>query len=251
MNYGMSVSASGTLAALHRLDTLSNNLANAETPGFQAEFALAMQRPAPSAAADAPDLGPNALLARLGGGLFTAPNRVDVRPGPMERTEDPFHVALEGNGWLRVEGAAGSTEYTRDGRLLVDAEGRLVHAASGQPLLDDGGSIITMDPNTTPVIQTDGTILENEIPVAKLGGDVLPSDGLQKIGGGLVRLVQGQASAATSRIHQGMLEGSSVNPIRAMTDLIETNRAAQANLELLRMHDTTLDLAWNTLARPV
>ena len=55
MNYGMSVSASGTLAALHRLDTLSNNLANAETPGFQADFALAMQRPAPSAAADAPD----------------------------------------------------------------------------------------------------------------------------------------------------------------------------------------------------
>ena len=48
MNYGMSVSASGTLAALHRLDTLSNNLANAETPGFQADFALAMQRPAPS-----------------------------------------------------------------------------------------------------------------------------------------------------------------------------------------------------------
>ncbi|MED5322581.1 MAG: flagellar basal body protein, partial [Planctomycetota bacterium] len=43
----MSVSASGTLAALHRLDTLSNNLANAETPGFQADFALAMQRPAP------------------------------------------------------------------------------------------------------------------------------------------------------------------------------------------------------------
>ena len=251
MNYGMSVSASGTLAALHRLDTLSNNLANAETPGFQADFALAMQRQAPSAAADAPDLGPNALLARLGGGLFTAPNRVDVRPGPMERTEDPFHIALEGNGWLRVEGETGLTEYTRDGRLLVDAEGRLVHAASGQPMLDDGGAIITMDPNATPVIQTDGTILENGLPVAKLGMDLLPAEGLQKTGGGLVRLVQGQASAATSRIHQGMLEGSSVNPIRAMTDLIETNRAAQANLELLRMHDTTLDLAWNTLARPV
>ena len=118
-------------------------------------------------------------------------------------------------------------------------------------MLDDGGAIITMAPNTTPVIQTDGTILENGLPVAKLGVDLLPAEGLQKIGGGLVRLVQGQASAATSRIHQGMLEGSSVNPIRAMTDLIETNRAAQANLELLRMHDTTLDLAWNTLARPV
>ena len=184
MNYGMSVSASGTLAALHRLDTLSNNLANAETPGFQADFALAMQRQAPSAAADAPDLGPNALLARLGGGLFTAPSRVDVRPGPMERTEDPFHIALEGNGWLRVEGDTGLTEYTRDGRLLVDAEGRLVHAASGQPMLDDGGAIITMDPNATPVIQTDGTILENGLPVAKLGMDLLPAEGLQKIGGG-------------------------------------------------------------------
>ena len=118
-------------------------------------------------------------------------------------------------------------------------------------MLDDGGAIITMNPNATPVIQTDGTILENGLPVAKLGMDLLPAEGLQKIGGGLVRLVEGQASAATSRVHQGMLEGSSVNPIRAMTDLIETNRAAQANLELLRMHDTTLDLAWNTLARPV
>ncbi|MAV55904.1 MAG: hypothetical protein CMJ28_08135 [Phycisphaerae bacterium] len=251
MNYGMSVSASGTLAALHRMDTLSNNLANADTPGFQADFTLAMQRQAPSAAADAPDLGPNALLARLGGGLFTAPNRVDVRPGPMERTEDPFHIAIEGDGWLRVESETGSVQHTRDGRLLVDAEGRLVHAVSGRPMLDDSGAIITMDPNTTPVIRVDGSILENGLPVAKLGLDLLPAEGIRKMGGGLVRLVDGQTRPATSRIHQGMLEGSSVNPIRAMTDLIETNRAAQANLELLRMHDKTLDLAWNTLARPV
>ena len=89
MNYGMSVSASGTLAALHRLDTLSNNLANAETPGFQADFALAMQRPAPSAAADAPDLGPNALLARLGGGSSRPQTGLMFAPVPWNEPKTP------------------------------------------------------------------------------------------------------------------------------------------------------------------
>ena len=140
---------------------LSNNLANAETPGFQADFALAMQRQAPAAAADAPDLGPNALLARLGGGLFTPPTGLMSAPDPWNAPKTPSTLPwkqrlaprrrrdrLDGihPGWPAVGGCR---------RTLVRGQRTTTRRWY---------AIITMDPNATPVIQTDGTILEMVCP---------------------------------------------------------------------------------------
>src|SRR3954471_19604613 len=113
---------------------LANNLANADTPGFQAQrpvFARFLQDPAGARA-----------TSSQGQDIAYSIDRATWRQtaaGPLSTTGNPLDVALRGEGYFAVENAAGEERFTRAGRFTLSQEGRLVDA-EGNAVLDTRGS---------------------------------------------------------------------------------------------------------------
>ena len=135
---GIYISMCGAVARAEQLDSIADNLANAQTPGFKAS------RPAFEtfmAASGAPDKQYTAAVA----------TSFDLRPGPASRTGNPLDVLPDDGAFLAVQQQDGSTAYTRDGRLTLDAERRLVSGA-GRLVLTPTGQPITVPPDLVPVV---------------------------------------------------------------------------------------------------
>jgi flagellar basal-body rod protein FlgF len=90
----------------------------------------------------------------------------DFTQGAMTKTGGDFDLAIEGKGFFKVQ-TAGGERYTRDGRFTTNPEGQLVTQA-GNPVLDDGGGPLTIDPRLGPVnIGQDGTVSQGAVPSAR------------------------------------------------------------------------------------
>ena len=222
------------------LDIVANNIANADTAGFKAEQLLL-----------GTEVGERARNAFVRPGVsFVLDHGVgrDFSQGALEQTGRTLDFAIEGDGaFFRVQEGDGEA-YTRDGAFTLDPEGRLTTQA-GNAVLGDGGEII-LDPTLgEPQVGPDGTITQNGDPVGRLSVVRFGALGaLEKGGDGLYR----NASNATpdeandARIRQGMLEGSNVNPILEITNLIEIQRAYES---ISRMIENTNDLSRRSVER--
>ena len=218
----------GANAAQHRQQLLSNNLANASTPGFRAELATFRAVPVRG---DGSSTRVFALEATAG--------HSDA-PGPMTNTGRNLDVAVRSNSYLSVQALDGTEAYTRAGALEVNPEGTLVNA-QGLPMLSDGGPI-TVPPNAQVDIGEDGTV------TARVAGQ--PSQGLGKLKlvspdadnrlkrgeDGLFRGLQGDPlpADARARVQSGALEGSNVNPIEAMVGMIAVARQFEVQMRMLQ-----------------
>jgi flagellar basal-body rod protein FlgF len=229
--------ALGRQTALQRqMTVIANNLANATTTGYRAEHA----RFAP-------------LLERSGTGERIAFARDvalmrDPSPGPVGPTGNPLDVALDGPGYLAFSTAAG-TRYGRAGRLEVDASGRLVNT-QGDALLDEGGNPITLPgDDRTITIGGDGTITGRAGVLARIGIlGFAHEEALERVGGGLYASAEAPAPAEGSRLVQGALEGSNVQPVLELTAMLETQRAFEGAQRLL---ETQHELERQTIERTV
>lgn len=257
MNYGMHLSATGALVNLHKMDVLANNLANVGTIGFKPDSVTTMQRN-PARVEDHLGWMPsNALLERLGGGVFSGRNRVSFEQGPLETTGSPTDLAVEGSGFFVVRDDGDSTgdryRLTRDGRFSLDRNGRLVSTTTGLPVMDASNQPIVLSDGAPVQIGTDGTIRQHDAVVARLQFvDVPDTSRLSKIGRSLfaapVDALDGKHSG-TGQIRQGMLEQSAVDPISALMAETDASRSAEANLTMIRSHDHLMDRAINVLGR--
>ena len=209
-----------------QLDVAANNLANVDTAGFKVEHLSVMDDPiaAPGVSAG---LGSDPIQYVLDQGATR-----DFSQGALEQTGATFDVAIEGAGFFSVQTAAG-VRYTRDGRFTTDATNQIVDG-SGEPVLDAGGSPITVDPTLgTPMIGRDGSVSQ----AAKNGG-------VSKIGRiGVTRFADkaalsksganqfaddgtaGATPATNAVVRQGYVEKSNVNPVAEVTSLIDITRA--------------------------
>jgi flagellar basal-body rod protein FlgF len=202
-----------------QLSVLANNIANANTAGFKVEEVTQGTQ----LGARARDEGvPGAVKFVLDTGLAR-----NFSQGAITKTGAPLDVAISGKGFFRISTPQGE-RYTRDGRFSVDAQNRLV-TALGDPVLDDGGGEIVLDPQQpSPTISLDGVISQGNQRVGKLGVVDFPSASvLSKQGDNLyVNTSNAQpAPAANAQVHQGTLEGSNVNPIMEVSNLIQISRA--------------------------
>jgi flagellar basal body rod protein FlgG len=252
------IGASGIIAAMHRQDVAANNLANIQTVGFKPDSSFTIPREAARQEDGLLNLPSNALLERLGSGVLLAPNRINFAQGTLVRSRNPFDVAIEGSGFLTVAGAGskpGTTEtrLTRDGRLTLDANGKLVTVTQGQPVLDEAGQPITLNPGHEFTIESDGTISQGGAAVAKLGFVDVPSRGaLKKVGDGQYALPGSSAAvktSATGRIVQYATEESGADPIRAMMDVQEASDLVGTTAKIMQLHDDLMNKAVNTLGR--
>ncbi|HRJ49715.1 MAG: flagellar hook basal-body protein [Phycisphaeraceae bacterium] len=257
MNYGLNISASGALTAMHRQDVLANNLANLNTIAFKPETPMVRHRPAVREEDGVWHLPSNRLLERLGAGPLMAPSVTRHEQGSIETTSNPLDVAINGDGYLVVRSeTSGSTDrlrLTRDGRLTLDGRGRLVMATTGMPVLDVQNRPIEVPPGGEVVIGSDGVIRRDGAEVATINlVTIADRSRLRKTGNNLFtapsETING-AERSSGSIVQFSRERSAVDEIRALLDVQDAGRAASANLAMIGYQDKMTERAITQLGR--
>ncbi len=257
MNYGLYLSSSGMLTAMHRQDVVANNLSNASTVGFKRDLTSFYHRQAAAQEGMEMEAG-KAMLDRLGAGAMVMPTRTDVSQGPLTHTADPFHFAIEGQGFFPVsvnDGQSESPSLTRDGRFGINKDGFLVTMTGGHKVLDASDLPIKLDMklggfevDVTGRITQNGVATGQRIQLRNLPAGVQP----RHIGHGLFEVTAFTAqnwSSADGRILQNKVEESNVDPVRATLQMIEATRSITSNATMLRHHDLLMDRAANVLGR--
>ncbi len=243
MDYGLYLSAAGAKAQMGRLSVISNNLANARTTGFKRDLAImqARRNAAHSSARLAMYCTPT--LRNQGGGVNAGGGGIDLTQGALENTANATDVALSGKGFFTVMGDQGERLLTRDGRFLLDQDGKLVTAVGNRPVLDSEGVPITLTAGLPVVIGTDGQISQGDAETGiKLGVvDVADTRELLKIGGNVIRaLGQVTEAPADTQVMQKKLESSSVDEMAEIVNMMDGQRAFEANARMLSFQDQTL-----------
>ena len=222
------------------LDIVANNIANADTTGFKVEQLLVGE-----------EIGARARNDNVRPGVsFVLDNGVgrNFGQGPLRQTSRPLDFAIEGEGtFFKLKDGSGEA-YTRDGAFTLDPEGRLT-TQGGVPVLGDGGEIMLNPALGEIAVAADGTISQNGRPAGKLS--VVRFDALgaiEKSGDGLYRNASNAVAvdATDAQIRQGMLEGSNVNSILEITNLIEVSRAYET---ITRMIEQTTELSKRAVER--
>jgi flagellar basal-body rod protein FlgF len=214
MTSSVYIALSGQVALERRLNTIANNVANMNTPGFRAEevrFETFMARAAGEE-----------IAFSSGGEAYTS-----RRAGPVSPTGNPLDVAVEGDAWLAFASPAGIVN-TRDGRLQM-TEGGELRTATGYPILDPGGSPIVLDPAAGEVtIATDGAISQGGRQVGGLGLFLIPETSkltrFESSGVIPSEPAQPVEDTTANSVRQGFIEGANVNPIMEMSKLIMLSR---------------------------
>jgi flagellar basal body rod protein FlgG len=255
MLYGLYLSAQGAQNQNLRLQTISNNVANADTTGFKRDLAV-FQDHLPFDLEQGNPSNPPGNLNRSTGGTTIARTHTDFTNGPLIKTDGTYDVALTGPGFLQEK--QGSEMFlTRNGQLSVNDLGEIVTQDQGLPVLSTQGASIVVPQGASRVnISPDGIVFAanpagEQIPLGQLEV-VQPAalDDLQKMGGSLYR-AEGPVVPvlANVQIRQGYLEASGVNPISETVQLIEASRSFETNINMIRFQDESLSRLLQSMTR--
>lgn len=226
---GMSSAASALQMLERRQAVLSNNLANASTRGFKAETAFARIMDDAMAVTD---------------------TAIDLGQGNLTETHNPLDLAVEGDGFFVTQTPSGE-RFVRNGSFHLNAESQLVDER-GNPVLGDEGPIAF----PTGVVEVDetGLIKVNGKPVQSLRLERVP-DGTQLEHEGGTQFIPPAGRTAIPpnerRVRQGFVEESNVNPMLAMTAMLEVLHRYGAAQKTLTTIDSVRGIAVTDLAKPV
>lgn len=249
MNSGLYAALTGNINAMKRLDVVSNNLANANTAGFKKDKLSFEAVLYDTGRANSLQGGGGTTPVFSGETFFT-----DFSQGSIQQTGNPLDVALEGNGFFEVNGPQGIA-YTRQGNFKLDGNGRLV-TSEGYPVSPE----ITIPANATQVaVGNDGTVsvyMPGENAPTTVGTlrvvDFPKPYALQKTGSALFVPADPQVTPepmANIKVIQGALEGSNVNAISEMVQIIEASRYFEACTKVIRSFDDMAGKAANDLGK--
>ncbi len=222
--------ASGANHILHQQATVSNNLANVNTPGFRASI---------DAFRSVPIQG-EGLPTRT----FVVDSTVaaDFTPGIMQQTGRALDVALDGKGWIAVQDAEGNEAYTRNGSLQMSPNG-VLQTRGGLTVLGDAGPL-SIPPDTEVSIAKDGTL--STVPTTNQKNEVItvgrlkltnpPEEQMVRGEDGLFRMRDSNPAEADANVTLvgGSLEGSNVNTVEAMVSMISLARQFDTHMKLLQ-----------------
>ncbi|MGH9621005.1 MAG: flagellar basal-body rod protein FlgG [Bryobacteraceae bacterium] len=244
--------ASGMSAQEINLDNIANNLANANTAGYKmrrAEFQdlIYQSMIQPGTAAGQQTTVPAGL--QLGLGVRAAGNEIIFSQGTLSQTQNPLDVAIQGKGFFQILQPSGSIAYTRSGQFQLDQNGNLV-TANGDLVQPQ----ITIPSNAQAVtIASDGTVsytLPGQSAAQRAGQLQLAlfqnPAGLNSIGNSLYMPTDAsgnpQVAAPGSReglgtLMQGYVEQSNVDVVEEFVNLIQSQRAYEANSKVVKAAD--------------
>jgi flagellar basal-body rod protein FlgF len=230
MDRSLYVAMSGAKQILLAQASNANNLANANTPGFRADFEQLRSMP----------VFGNGYPSRVY--AMTERPGVDLSTGSLQTTGRDLDVAINGDGWLAVQAKDGSEAYTRAGDLHITPAGQLV-TGSGLPVLGNAGPI-AIPPAQKVEIGSDGTISiipqgANATALAILDRIKLvkpEKSQLEKGEDGLMRIKGGTPVEATNEVQlvTGSLEGSNVSTVEEMVQMIELAREFEYQIKMMK-----------------
>jgi len=243
MNSGMYSALSGNIAAMKRMDIISNNLANVNTPGFKKDKMLFESMLAGNTN---PPVFPQGTTADP---ILQKDNvYIDYAQGSVAKTGNPFDLAIDGDGFFTVSTPDGQA-YTRQGNFHLTADGTLV-TADGFPVMGQGGAIKIQGGNVE--IDAKGEVSVDGTPSGTISIVDFPKPyNLTKSAGALFTPSNPQDApqAAKAGIRQGHLEGSNVEAITEMVQMIETNRYFDACQRVIKGYDDMAAKATTELGR--
>ncbi|TAN64728.1 MAG: flagellar basal-body rod protein FlgF [Methylobacter sp.] len=234
MDRSLYIAMSGAKQTLIAQTVNANNMANTQTTGFKSDLEQFRSRPLTGAGY------PTRVYA-----MNEKPG-LDLTPGAIQTTGADLDVAINGEGYLAVQGADGKEAYTRAGDLRVTPEGLLQTGAGLQVLGQDGP--ITIQPAEKMTIGRDGTIsiiplgagnATTQVEVGRIKLVKLDAGNLEKLNDGLLHAKDGKPVAANADVSlaQGVLEGSNVNAISAMVEMIELARNFELQTKVMKSVD--------------
>ena len=254
MNQSLWIAKTGLDAQQTKMAVISNNLANASTSGYKRSRAvfedlLYQNQRQVGAQSTQSTLFPTGLM--VGTGVRTVATEKLFTQGAMSQSQNPLDVAIDGRGFLEILRPDGTMAYTRDGQLQINNLGQLVTSSgfSLQPPIQ-----IPVEAQSL-TIGIDGTIsvrLPGQAATTQLGNiqlvDFINPAGLQPIGSNLY--IESTASGTPlpgipgvnglGSITQGYVEGSNVNVVEELVNMIETQRAYEMNSKAISTSDQML-----------
>lgn len=261
MSSALWIAKTGLEAQQTRMATISNNLANASTNGFKRDRAvfadLIYQNVVQVGAQSSEDtIMPSGL--NLGTGVRTVATEKLFTQGNIVQTGNSLDVAIQGRGFLQILMPDGSVAYTRDGTLQSDASGQIVtsmgYAMDPGVTIPDNALSITIGSDGTVSVLTQGAAAPTQVGNIQLADFINPS-GLQAVGNNLYLESGASGSPQTGTpgltglgtLIQGSLEGSNVNPVEELVNMIETQRTYEMNSKAISTVDQMLQYATNNM----
>lgn len=251
--------ASGMIGQQANIDTISNNLANVNTSGFKkvrADFEDLLYQTLRIAGTPATEDTVTPVGIQMGHGVKVAATQRMFTQGALQNTDNVYDLAIQGEGFFRIQMYDGTDAYTRDGAFKVDSDGRLV-TSNGYWVLPDIIMPENFLPQTINITKTGVVTVkvpnqDDPEPVGQIELYRFPNPvGLTAVGENLFKVTQASGEAIPGRpgfegmgqtIHK-FLEMSNVSVVREMVDLIVAQRAYEFNSRTIQTSDNMLGTA--------
>lgn len=253
---GLYTAYTGMVNQQKRLDTITNNLANASTTGYKREGAtskafseyLTVKVNDRTVGYITQPIGTMSLGVKIG------ENYTDYHQGSYKSTENTYDLAIEGDGFFSIsftnKNGEQSIKYTRDGEFTIDVEGAL-RTKDGDYVQGEGGDIyiptdaLDVAITTTGEIYADGEYVDTVSIV-----DFEDYNYLEKYGENMYDTVDGAVQTeSTALIHQGYLEMSNINAVSEMVEMITISRAYETNQKAIQTADEMIEKAVTEVGR--
>lgn len=250
---GLYTAYTGMSVQMQKMDVISNNLANANTTGYkQDDVVLSAFKEVLAVKINDYDAPNNQTIGKMSLGVKLDNIYTNFEQGALTPTEDPYTLALEGDGYftvgkLNTDGTF--TEYfTRDGSFSLNQNNEMV-TKDGYYFLSDEGPI-TIPGNQFSITQEGNIYVDNNI-ISKLKLTAFEDNStLKKIGDSLFdetdRSIQAEFNAS---VRQSFSEASNVNSVKEMIQMMSLNRTYEANQKVLTTYDSTLEKVATNVGR--
>lgn len=252
MPYGLYLSADGAHSQTKRLEVIAHNLANVDTVGFKRELAIFQARPA-EATERGEDYFGSGSINDIGGGVEVLETKTDFSAGPMKNTGTKTDLAIRGDAFFVVQ-KDDQNFLTRAGNFHVNNRGELLtqYGQKQYAVVDELLTPIVINPadpdwefTPTGQLRQGGTVRNLALVKPESLGD------LARAGQNLFRPL-GEFTpvpASERQVAVGFLEGSGVQPTTEMIEMIETSRAVEANINMMKAQDEMLSGLINRVMR--
>lgn len=250
------IAKTGMTAQQTQLDVISHNLANVSTTGFKrnrAQFQDLMYQNLRQVGGQTSDTTQLPTGLHLGLGVNVGSITREFTAGSLQKTGNDFDLAIDGDGFFRIQMSDGSEAYTRDGSFTIDGQSGQMVSSSGYPLAGPvtklrGATKATVDENGN--VQFFNSTSSTPIGTGKIDlATFINPAGLEPIGNNLFRESGASGTPQTGdhssggsfgKIQQGFLENSNVNVVTELVDMIQAQRAYEMNSKAIQTSDQML-----------